>query len=595
MVPRINVNSSVDDTSVESVFMSELDIDFGVYRTHADLYDAMMKLAEAYPGFTELYSIGKSLQGRDLWTMQITNQETGPADEKPGLWIDGNTHSGEVTGSAVCLLTIGHLLSRYGKDELVTDLLDNTAIYILPRVNPDGAEVFLTQPYHRTGGGIPNPDFPDGEGHYEEDVDGDGVIAYMRIGDSAGDWKISKKDPRLMLKREPEDPESEGPFYKVLREGKFLRYKPGKEITMAPKRFIGGTNRNYPAYWAPGGLPLGGAGPFPLWEREPRAIADFWADHPNLCGIHTFHTSGGLILRESATRPDSWFVDQGLEADITVYRVLADVGNEQTGYPAISIYEDFTFEDDRPFRRGCATSFFYEHLGAFVFSIELWDWPRLLGFGGFLERGGVDFSYSDLSEDDQLKELRWIDENYPEGFVNWREYDHPQLGSVEIGGINTKYTRRNAPPGRWLEEEAQKCMMFALRHAAMLPRLRIADAEITKVAETVYKVEAQVQNTGFMPTYVTQMGVKVKVSKPVIARLMLPQGAELVMGHEKVDLGHLDGRSAKLLKPRVVGGEVIDKTRRNVEWVVKTSEQADLILEVRCPRAGTDRRKLALP
>ena len=574
--------------------MSDNEIDYGAYRTYEELQDTMTLLAETYPGLCRLYTIGQSLQGRQLWTMEITNHETGAADDKPGLWIDGNTHSGEVTGSAVCLLTIGHLLEGYGEDEFVTELLDSTAIYVLPRVNPDGAEIYLTQPYHRTGGGIHNPDFEDGEGHYEEDVDGDGAIVYMRIRDPAGDWKVSRRDPRLMLKREPED--AEGPFYKVLREGMFLKYKPGKEVTMAPKRFIGGTNRNYPAYWAPGGLPLGGAGPFPLWEREPRAIADFWADHPNLSGIHTFHTSGGLILRESATRTDAWFIDQGLEADIAVYRLLAEMGREQTGYPAISIYEDFTFEDDRPFRRGCATSFFYEQLGAFVFSIELWDWPRLLGYGGFMDRGGVDFSYSDLSEEDQLRELRWIDEHYPEGFVDWHPYEHPQLGPVEIGGINTKYTRRNAPPGRWLEDEARKCMMFALRHASMLPRISIAEAKATKVAETVYKVEAQVRNLGFMATYVTQIGVKVKVSKPVIARVVLPEGAELVTGHEKVDLGHLDGRSAKLLKPRVVGGEVIDRSRRNVEWVVKTAsaDPVELLLEVRCPRAGTDRATVTL-
>jgi hypothetical protein len=398
-----------------------------------------------------------------------------------------------------------------------------------------------------------------------------------------------------MLKRKPEDPESEGPFYKVLTEGMFLKYKPGKEITMAPKRYLGGTNRNYPAYWAPGGLPLGGAGPFPLWEREPRAIADFWADHPNLSGIHTFHTSGGLILRESATRPDSWFIDQGLEADIAVYKLLATMGEQQTSYPAISIYEDFTFEDDRPFRRGCATSFFYEHLGAFVFSVELWDWPRLLGHGGFMERGGVDFSMSDLSEKEQLKELKWLDKNFPEGIQEWREIEHPQLGKVEIGGVYSKFTRRNAPPGRWLLEESKKCMMFALSHASMLPHLKIADTQITKVADTVYKIEVKIQNIGFMPTYVTQFAVKTKVAKPVTASLELPEGVELVSGFKKENLGHLEGRSAKLLKPRVVGGGIIDRTKRSVEWVVKTDgAPREAVLEVRCPRAGRDSRTVSL-
>jgi len=354
--------------------MSE-NIDFGKYRTYDELYAVMKQLADEYPNFSKLYSIGQSLQGRELWTMEITNQETGPADEKPGMWIDGNTHSPEVTGSAVCLKTIWYLLYKYGKDSFVTDLLDTRSIYILPRLNPDGAELWLTKPYHRTMAAIPNPEFEDGEGHYEEDVDGDGNIVQMRIPDPSGNWKVSKKDPRLMLMRDPADTEDDGPFYRVIGEGLFLKYRPGKEIKMAPRRWLGGTNRNYPAHWAPGGLPLGGAGPYPLWEREARALADFWYDHPNLGGIHTFHTSGGLVLRESITKTDDWFIEAGFEADIASYKALAKIGEDLTGYPAISAFDEFTFEDDRPFRRGCGMSFFYEHLGVHIFSIELWDWP----------------------------------------------------------------------------------------------------------------------------------------------------------------------------------------------------------------------------
>lgn len=110
-----------------------------------------------------------------------------------------------------------------------------------------------------------------------------------------------------MLKRLPEDKNEA--FYRVLKEGNFLKYKPGKQVTMAPPRFLGGTNRNYPAYWASGGLPLGGAGTFPLQEVEARAIADFWGSHPNISGMQTFHTNSGLILRESTVHPDTWFID----------------------------------------------------------------------------------------------------------------------------------------------------------------------------------------------------------------------------------------------------------------------------------------------
>lgn len=166
------------------------------YLTFDELTKALQAICREYPEKTELISIGKSLQGRDLWTVEVTNKRTGQAREKPALWIDGNTHSGEVTGSAVCIRTLCYLLDSYGKDSMITEIVDDKVIYILPRVNPDGAEIFLTQPYNSTAAGILNPGFTDGEGHYEEDVDGDGKITYMRIADENGDWKISKKDPR---------------------------------------------------------------------------------------------------------------------------------------------------------------------------------------------------------------------------------------------------------------------------------------------------------------------------------------------------------------------------------------------------------------
>ncbi len=574
-----------------------IELNFGKYPLYDELVEILQSLHKEYPKLTKLYSIGKTLQGRDLWTMEVTNQETGPGKEKPGIWVDGNTHSSEPTGTNVCLKTIWYLVTKYGVDETVTEIMDNRVVYVLPRVNPDGAEIFLTKPYHYTSGGVPNPDFKDGEGHYEEDVNGNGKSAFMRWIDSNGDYKKSKKDPRLMIKREPEDThEEDGPFYKVLREGLFMKWKPGKEITMAPRRYFGGSNRNFPAYWAPGGLPLGGSGPFPLWEREPRAISDFWASHPNLSGMHTYHTSGGLILREANAHPDSWFQESGCEEDLEVYKVLGGIGKELTEYPCISIYDEFTFEDDRPFRRGCATSFFYEHLGAFVFSTELWDWPWMIGLDHFRERGGVDFDWAKLSEEEQLNELKWIDENYSDGFLDWTPHEHPQLGPVEIGGVERKYTRRNPPPGKWLEYEVDKCLMFAIRHATLLPLLRITEHRVEKVAEKIYKVSAQVANTGFMSTNVTKMAVKIKVAKPVLAEIKLPEGAELVTGHEKVDLGHLEGRSAKLLLPRVIGADVVDKTRSSVEWVIKTesNKPLEVTIETRCPRAGTDRKKVIL-
>ncbi|MCH8173273.1 MAG: hypothetical protein IIA70_08220, partial [Proteobacteria bacterium] len=93
---------------------------------------------------TEVYSIGNTLRGSSLLVIEITNEATGPADDKPGYYYDGNIHAGELTGSEVALHFAWYLLSNYGNDERVTDLVDTRAIYIRPKFNPDGADLALT-------------------------------------------------------------------------------------------------------------------------------------------------------------------------------------------------------------------------------------------------------------------------------------------------------------------------------------------------------------------------------------------------------------------------------------------------------------------
>ena len=105
------------------------------------------ELTEILKGFTvrqpELFSLesaGKSFEGRDIWIVTATHAATGAAADKPAFWIDGNIHAAELTASTACLYYLKTLEDGYGKDEQVTRLLDSRALYILPRINPDGAE-----------------------------------------------------------------------------------------------------------------------------------------------------------------------------------------------------------------------------------------------------------------------------------------------------------------------------------------------------------------------------------------------------------------------------------------------------------------------
>src|SRR5438445_266059 len=144
------------------------------YYTYDVLTRLLRDLVESHPRLAQLDSIGKSLEGRDLWLITLTNQATGPALEKPAYWIDANTHASEVTGSTVALYTIWSYLTNYGVDETITRVLDRSAIYILPRLSVDGAEKCLTTPYYLRSSTRPYPYDEERDGLYEEDIDGDG-------------------------------------------------------------------------------------------------------------------------------------------------------------------------------------------------------------------------------------------------------------------------------------------------------------------------------------------------------------------------------------------------------------------------------------
>lgn len=110
------------------------EFDFSHYYTYDELAQFLHTLAEIYPDLIHLESMGQSYEGREIWLAILTQHQSGLASEKPGYWIDGNIHAGEVTGSAVALYTIRYLLTHYSQEPQITRLLDRYTIYVLPRI-----------------------------------------------------------------------------------------------------------------------------------------------------------------------------------------------------------------------------------------------------------------------------------------------------------------------------------------------------------------------------------------------------------------------------------------------------------------------------
>lgn len=539
--------------------------DFSKYPDYGQLQELLAGMAAAKPGLARMYSIGKTYEQRDIWLLEITNSETGPACSKPAMYIDGNIHAGEVTGSVVCLYTIWYLLSRFGTDSFVTDLLNKKAFYIVPRISADGAEVYLHTPYTLRSSTREYPPRDRLEGLVPEDVDGNGLILQMRVKDPDGEWKVSLKDPRLMIRREPWD--SEGPFYNVYTEGK-LENQEGTDIRVAPPKWGLDINRNYPANWEPE-TKQRGAGPYPLSEPETRAVADFIVNHPNIGAAMAYHTTMGAILRPSCTRPD----EKMPPLDVSIYKTIGQKGTCLTGYPHVSTYEEYTSDKSQALK-GVFMDWLYEHMGIITFSTELWD--------ASVRAGNKLFGQSRVSEEAQLNLIKWNDKELSaQGFVPWYEFNHPQLGPVEIGGWNSKFTLVNPPP-QYLEAECHKNCLFTLYHAACLPELAVESFSAQRIAQGIYKLTASIKNKGYKPTNTSVQAIEVGRAMPVRVGLS-GSGIEFIIGKQSQDIGHLDGLATA---GRGYGFTQGSTRKKNLEWVIKAQEGTTIEIAARSERAG---------
>ncbi len=545
------------------------------------LYDEMTAFlkdaAKAFPRLAHLRSIGKSHEGRDLWLMEMTNSATGPAEDKPGFWIDGNTHATELCGSAASLYTIWHALTRYGKDDDVTRLLDERVLYVLPRVSPDGAEYVL-----RTGEYIRSstrmwPIEEKKDGLHPADINGDGEILQMRVEDPLGEWKVSTKDRRLMVKRTPDD--RKGPFYRIYREGRFENFD-GFHQEVAPSPFGLDLNRQFPYDWMPEHK-QGGAGPFPLSEPETRAVVAFMTSRKNITGVMTYHTFGGVLLRPYSNHPDTKIPN----LDLAIFKALGKRGEEVLGVPCKSVYHDFRYDANEVIH-GVFDDWCYDHLGAHAFTLELWS---IATKAGVKVTDFIAF-YKDRSEKDDLRILRWQDRHLGgKGFVRWRPFKHPQIGKVELGGWRMLFTWSNPPP-KFLPEECKKAMRFTFAHAAAGPRLRIRRFVCEELGNGLAKVTLHLANEGYLPTNVSQLALDHKVVRPVEVVLDLPPKAELLIGKKKTEVGHLAGAASTACEDWVnsafFGGTSKEQERR-LEWLVRG--RGRIGVAVKSERAGTVR------
>ena len=553
------------------------EVRFDTFYRYEDLTRLLHDYVAEYPQLVHLESIGRSYEGRDIWLVTVTNAQTGEAKHKPALWVDGNMHASEVSPSSACLYLLQRLVTAYGSEPDITRCLDTRAFYLCPRVNPDGAEWALadrpkiirssTRPY-------PYDEEPIG-GLVEEDIDGDGRMLNMRVPDPNGPWKTCPEEPRLLVRREPT--ETGGQYYRLLPEGRIEDYD-GALIQLQLDKEGLDLNRNFSVNWRQE-YEQEGAGPFPTSESEVRALAQFVVDHPNITGGITFHTFSGLLLRPYADRDDKEMPAE----DLWTYEKIGKKGTELTGYPAICTYHDFLYHP-KEVTTGGFDDWLFDQVGVFSWTVEIWSPQRQ---AGITEYKYIDW-YREHSLEDDLKMLTWSDQVLGgKGYVDWYPFEHPALGQVELGGWNQLYAFSNPPPA-FLEKELAQFPDWLVWHLLISPRLELYEVSAKPLGEGTYRVRMVVQNTGWLPTYVTKIALKKKLVRGVVCEIELPEGASLETGKPREELGQLEGRAYKPSAPSSSFFSA-DPTedRAKVEWVVRAPRGGSVKLIARHERAGT--------
>ncbi len=564
------------------------EIAFDRFYLHQELSDLLHSYAQAYPELVCLESIGKSFEGRDIWVVTLTNTRTGTAETKPAVWLDGNIHSVEVTASTACLYHLQAMVSGFGNDPRITHCLDTRAFYVCPRVNPDGAEWALGQIKRNVRSSVrPYPyDEKRVEGLDVRDVDGDGRVLYMRQADPHGPWKPHPEEPRLLVRRAPDD--FDGEFYRLYREGEVSEYDGVMVTHTAPREGLD-LNRNFPANWAPEGKQLG-AGPAPLSEPETRALGDFITAHKNIVSAISGHTFSGVLLRASSSAPD----DDLPVDDLRAYKAAGSKGSELTGYPAISIYHDFRYHPKKDIAGGF--DWVYEHLGIYFWTIEYWAPHRTAG----VDMSRVKYSdwLFDHDTEDDLTVFRFFDRECPgTAYVDWYEFEHPQLGKVEIGGWDIMNSFHN-PPLHLLEKEVAPFPDWFVYQALLTARLELVEARATRLGQDTVLVRLVVANSGYLSTAGSERALENAVVRPIVAEIALPATATLLRGKSREEIGHLDGRVGMMASP-VFLGTGFDATdgknsRACVEWLVKAQPGTHIDLTARQERSGTVTTRITL-
>jgi len=125
-------------TSIPALDRRKGDVN-GLYHNYRETEALLMYLETRFPGIVDVFSIGKSIEGREIYVIKISDNVQ-VDEEEPNIFMVGCHHAREWISVEVPLLFARYMVEHYGDNPEVQRAVNGSQVYILPILNPDGLE-----------------------------------------------------------------------------------------------------------------------------------------------------------------------------------------------------------------------------------------------------------------------------------------------------------------------------------------------------------------------------------------------------------------------------------------------------------------------
>ncbi|MBC8470728.1 MAG: hypothetical protein H8D56_14745 [Planctomycetes bacterium] len=479
------------------------------YYDYKSLRKHLVSLAKQDPNLVRVDSIAQSIDKRKVWVVEVGKGAEDNRKKRPSILVLAGIEGNDLTGSSIAVSWLEQLIKQFRTDHKITELLETTTIYVIPRLNPDAAEHFFIEPKFETSANN-KPVDADHDGLMDEDgpedLNEDGLITWMRVEDKEGDYILDPVDKRLLLKAD--NLKGEVGAWRYLSEG--IDNDHDEEWN---EDGLGGVNfnRNFPYNYE---FFASDAGVHQVSEAQTRALAEFVIEHPNIGIIITYGAADNLLKTpESAPDPDRRKPMISIdEKDLGYYKVMGEIYREAIG---------LNKELENTSCPGTFSDWMYFHRGRLSLASRPWspsvaveisksaeeeekDEQEKTGDNDEKKKNADYKKDKDKRNENERKELKWFDEHAPRAFIKWQSIEHPDFPgrNVEIGGY-APYSLTN-PPANMVEEVVGRHTDFLTTVIQRLPRIGIRRVETKHLGQGTYDIEIHVENTGFLPTSLAQ-------------------------------------------------------------------------------------------